>query len=407
MADGNTDRSRHGEVPPAKTIELGADGSGPAGSDTVQVEALHTDRVRYVGGAAPVPPRAPRRGPSWAGPTIDLPAEMAPAYVDAGGRPPRRRRWWLAGLLAVVVVIGAVLILLQFRTDQTPAAQTVRAYFADLANGDTGAAMKLVDNPGDYTSAANPLLSGTALSKAANRPSAATVARSSATSTGGGQSSTSVTVTYTVDGTQVQQTIMAIGSSSEGYRLKAPFITVAVSGAKNRPVKVNGVGFPADATQLLAFPGAYSATVSGTALIAPATAQATYDSASGAVKADIWLPAPEIADGATAAVQAAVNHALDTCAASTAAQPAGCPFRYDDSGADLKWKIAAYPKVKAKAGADGTVTFDDGGHLATVHYEATTGGFLGLFPRTKSGDMGVDVAGTATVTSDGVAVTFG
>ena len=407
MADGNTDRSRHGEVPPAKTIELGADGSGPGGSDTVQAEALTTDRVRYVGGAAPVPPRAPRRGPSWAGPTIDLPAEMAPAYVDAGVRPPRRRRWWLAGLLAVVVVIGAVLILLQFRTDQTPAAQTVRAYFADLANGDTGAAMKLVDNPGDYTSAANPLLSGTALSKAANRPSAATVARSSATSTGGGQSSTSVTVTYTVDGTQVQQTIMAIGSSSEGYRLKAPFITVAVSGGKNRPVKVNGVGFPADATQLLAFPGAYSATVSGTALIAPATAQATYDSASGAVKADIWLPAPEIADGATAAVQAAVNHALDTCAASTAAQPAGCPFRYDDSGADLKWKIAAYPKVKAKAGADGTVTFDDGGHLATVHYEATTGGFLGLFPRTKSGDMGVDVAGTATVTSDGVAVTFG
>jgi hypothetical protein len=269
--------------------------------------------------------------------------------------------------------------------------------------------MGLVDDAGSYTKSANPLLATAALAKSGNRPSEAIVSGSAATTVDGGQSATAVSVTYDIDGTPVRQTIVvetAPGTSDQPYLLKAPFITVAVKSAKGRSVKINGIGYPADAPQMLAYPGAYAATVAGSQLVAPAIARATYDSTSGAVTANIWLPAPEIAPGATAAVQSAVNHALDACAASTSPTPAGCPFQYNDSGATLKWKIATYPEVKAKVDNIGAVTFDDGGHPATVLYDATTGGFLGLFPRTQSGVISVHVAGSATIGDNGVTVAF-
>jgi hypothetical protein len=413
MTDGDPgETSRPDDAPVAKTIELDAGGPNSAlDSDTVRVEAIPTEQVRYVGGAAPVPPRPNRRGPNWAGPTMGLPAEVdgPPAYVDSGSpRWSHRMRWWITAAAAAVLVIAAVAVVMRFRTDQSPAAQTVQEYIADLASGDTKSALSLVDDAEAYGTDANPLLSAAALSKPASRPSAARIAKSAPTTVDGDRDAVAVTVTYTVDGTQVQQTIIATASeSAKSYLLKSPFMTVTVSGAKGRPVKVNGIGMPDGATQLRAFPGAYGASIAGSDLVAPATAPAIYDSSNGGVTANIYLPAPTIAAGASAVVQTAVNHALDACAASTSPSPQGCPFRYGDSGADMKWTIATYPKVKARIGGDGTVTFDDGGHLGAVHYEATTGGFLGLFPSTKSGDIGVDVSGTATLGSDGVAVSFG
>lgn len=382
-------------VPP--TVDLGA---GPS--------------VRYTSGAAAVPPHSVRARPGWDNPTRDdlgdssrlLAYQSVPERSDTH---PRRLRWWITAAVAVIMIAGVAVVLLHFRSNQSAPAQAVREYFSDLASGDTAAAMALVDNAGSYATSANPLLAAAALAKPVNRPSEAIVSGSAATTVDGGQSATAVSVTYNIDGTPVLQTIVvetATGASDQPYLLKSPFITVAVKSAKGRSVKVNGIGYPSDAPQMLAYPGAYTATVAGNQLVAPATARATYDSTSGAVTANIWLPAPDIAPGATATVQSAVNRALDACAASTSPTPADCPFHYSDSGATLKWKVATYPRVKAKVDNSGAVTFDDGGHAATVHYDATTGGFLGLFPRTHSGVIGVDVAGAATIGPNGVAVTF-
>jgi hypothetical protein len=385
----------------------------PVSTQPVTTGPAHAEAaagVRFAPAPAPIPPRVSRRTHMWDSPTLTEIHQPPPAYHEVSRRP-RRRRWWILAALALVLVgAAAAVVLTRFRSDQSGPAQAVRAYFDDLASGDTASAMQLVDDAGSYSGAANPLLATAALATASDRPGRATITGTAAT-TDGGSAATAISVSYTIDGTPVRQTIVVVpgpsASAAHPYLLKSPFITVAVSAAKDRPVKVNGIAYPSGAAQALAFPGAYAATVAGNALIAPASARATYDATAGAVKADIWLPTPHIADGATDAVQAAVNHALDACAASTSATPPGCPFRYDDTDASMRWKISKYPKVKVKVSSGGAVTYDDGGHAATVHYDATTSGLFGLFPRTSSGDMGVDVAGTAKATSDGVTVTFG
>jgi hypothetical protein len=101
-----------------------------------------------------------------------------------------------------------------------------------------------------------------------------------------------------------------------------------------------------------------------------------------------------------------VNAALNTCATSTSATPGNCPFSYHDTSARMKWSITAYPTVRVQVAPGGAVTFDDAGAVATVHYEATTRGFLG-FSHTDQGDTTANVTGTATATGSGtVAVTF-
>lgn len=393
---------------PLEILPADANPAHAADPLTRDTEVLARSRVRYTSGAAAVPPNRTKARSGWDNPTQDDLRTYQDLAEHPAARTPRLR-WWIAAAVAVIVIAGAALVLLHFRSNQSAPAQAVRQYFSDLASGDTAAAMDLVDDASSYTTSADPLLASTTLAKPGDRPSEAIVSGSAATTVDGAQSATAVSVTYNIDGTPVRQTIVvetAPGGSNRPYLLKAPFITVAVKSAKSRSVKVNGIGYPSDAPQMLAFPGAYAATVAGSQLVAPATARATYDSKSGAVTANIWLPAPEIAPGATAAVQSAVNRALDACAASTSPAPGNCPFHYSDSGATLKWKITTYPRVKAKVDNSGAVTFDDGGHPATFQYDATTDGFLGLFPRTRSGAMSVDVAGAAATGSNGVTVTF-
>ncbi len=392
----------------AKTVDLDANGD-----QTAQAGA-GGDGVRYVSGSAAVPVRRDRGKPGWDAPTLSGPhypggSYDEPAYHDPYGRRrgrSHRARWWVIAAVTLVVLAGAVGVLFHFRSDQSPEAQVARKYFTALAEGDTRSALALVDDSASYTGSEYPLLASAALVKPEDRPSEATVVKSVRTTVDGGRAARVVTVAYSIDGTPVRQDLTLIETGGE-YRLKAPFITVAVSGARGRSVQVNGIDYPHGAAQAVAFPGGYHASVKGDRLIAPATARATYSDSSGAVKADVWIPAPTLATGADAAIQSAVNHALDACAQSTSPTPNGCPFRYSDTSATMKWSITQHPKVKAKVGADGTVTFDDGGHSAVVHYEATTSGFFGLFSRTKTGDMDVTITGSASISDGGVAVKLG
>ncbi|HEY1487781.1 MAG TPA: hypothetical protein VGF84_16860, partial [Micromonosporaceae bacterium] len=196
-------------------------------------------------------------------------------------------------------------------------------------------------------------------------------------------------------------------ASKQPYQLETPFVTVTLDAADSRPVTVNGLPYPSGSTGTSAFPGEYVATVAGTPLLAGATARATYDdNAAGTLAAHIALPAPTAAAGAKSAVQSAVNTALTACAASTSATPTGCPFRYNDSSAEMKWAIAANPTVHIQVGADGTVTFDDSGRASSVTYEATTTNWFG-FSETHTGTAAFDVTGAATANTSGVVVTFG
>jgi hypothetical protein len=372
-----------------------------------------TPGIQYAAGAAPVLPRVPPRHDPWVNPTLtDASDPDAAGLHDApiAGAAVRRRRGrtWLAITIAALVIAGGAVAYVQFRSHPTTPAQVVQQYFADLATDDTAAAMALVEGPGTYTSAAYPLLSASALADPASRPGHVTIVGSSPTTVAAGGSATAVSMSYAAGGRTVRQTITAVASSTpttQPFLLDAPFITVAIGATGGRTVTVNGLPYPTGVAHTLAFPGAYVANSAGTALVAGASAAATYDTGNGAVDASIALPAPAVAPGATAAVSAAVNRALDACAASTSPTPPNCPFQYNDTSATLKWTIVTYPTVSVQVDVGGTVTFGDGVHAATVQYEATTTDFLG-FSDTDRNNATVDVAGVATLGAGGVTVTF-
>jgi hypothetical protein len=380
---------------------------------------------RFASGSAQVlPPVRPSRS-SWGRVTV-TDASDSPEHEDLGGygtvAPPRPLwPWILAGVLALAILAtGGVVAYLKLRTPEATPAQAVRDYLGALTSGDTESAMTYVEDAGTYTASKYPLLTPAALVRPASRPDRVSVADTSATTVGNGRSATAVSVSYIAGGITVHQTMIVVaagagtgtadtGANTTGrpFLLQAPFVTLTV-GAAGRAVTVNGVAWPAAETRTFAFPGTYTASVAGTPLVATATASAAYDdSAPTAVRADLTLPPPAPADGAGAAVQAAVNAALNACAASTSAAPGNCPFRYHDDSARMKWSIVTYPTIRVQVGADGTVTFDDAGALASVHYEATTHGFLG-FSSTDRGDLSANVTGTATAATGtgGVTVAF-
>jgi hypothetical protein len=241
-----------------------------------------------------------------------------------------------------------------------------------------------------------------------------TIGGTADTTVDGGNASV-VSLTYSVADTTVHQTITVVprvdgattgaAGADQPYLLRSPFITIAFPSETGRALTINGVAIPAKTTHLLAYPGAYIATAAGNQLVASATGSAVYSSASGAVHASISLPAPVPAAGATAVVQAAVDHALDTCAQSRAPTPQGCPLRYPDASATMAWRIVTYPQISVALNGD-DVTFDDGDHPGSAHYTATTTSFFGLIPQTEAGSTSVNATGTVVVVDGGLTVTF-
>jgi hypothetical protein len=353
----------------------------------------------YARGAAPV-----SRGttPTWNSST----SELSPIELDQYLRARPRRRWWiLAAAALVLLAAGGVTTAIILRAKQSSPAAAVRDYFADLANGDTMAALRLVDAADTFTPSTAPLLTPAALARSSDRPSGAKMVSTVATNLKDGRTATAVSVVYTLAGASALQTIPVV-SAGGSYRLVSPFVTVTVAADPDRRVTVNTVPLPAGTGPTPAFPGVYAATEPGNQLLAASTATAAIASSSGAVAATITLPAPTVAPTAAATVQTAVNAALNACAASKSATPAHCPFRYDnDSGATMTWKITAYPKVELSV-VNAAVTFSDSGHPGTVHYDAKTSTFFGLIPSTDSGTASVDVTGTAIASDTGVTVTF-
>ncbi len=416
-------------------VALGADGTAEIGTGadgTAEVRAWvdHTTMplpvgaptaeptppsVRYAAGAAPVAPPASTSGHSWLSPTLNIErphnerAVDYPAPVPVG--PARRSRWWIAAAVAILLIVGGIIAFTQSRSSQSSPTGAVLDFFGALDTGDAASALTLVDGADKYPASANPLLSDAALARVADRPTDLAITGAVATNAEAGRKTTVVSVTYTVGGYTVHQAIDVLDrdahapAATKPYLLKAPFITVSVPTSDGRVVSVNGVPVPSGTTHALAFPATYTATVAGNQLLAAGTSSAVYNSTPDAVEADIASPAPAVAPGATAAVQAAVNSALDKCAASKSATPANCPFSYSDSGATVNWKIVTYPKVNVIIDS-GVVAFVDDGHPGSVHYDATTSFLFGLIPHTDSGSENAEVTGTATVSASAVTVTF-
>ena len=79
----------------------------------------------------------------------------------------------------------------------------------------------------------------------------------------------------------------------------------------------------------------------------------------------------------TSEIDTAVKSKLDECAASTDAEPQGCPFSYYTSNSsryrNFKWTIDGYPKVTSVSLSDSSFNTDEGDVTANYEYRYSDG----------------------------------
>ena len=148
------------------------------------------------------------------------------------------------------LVAGGIVAYAQLRPRTPAPAQVVRQYFADLATGDTTAAMALVDHADNYPASRYPFLSHSALVRSSVRPTDLTIDQTNSTTAGNGASATAISVSYHAGAATVHQTITTISreptaasagtpdTAAGSTLLDAPFITLTVGPVGPRPVSV-------------------------------------------------------------------------------------------------------------------------------------------------------------------------
>ena len=178
-------------------------------------------------------------------------------------------------------------------------------------------------------------------------------------------------------------------------------------------------GISADLTQtssFFAFPGVYTATAQGSALLASDTEAGSPGSStlSSAATENITFNTPQLASGAQDAIQAQVKQQMDTCAQSTDPYPSGCPFNLysvyiDGSISSVQWSITNYPTVTVTAAsqisAGEQADFSDSADDGLAHYVATYTDYTGA-TQTTGGDVPFSVSGTAAVSGSGITLNF-
>ncbi|GAA4634105.1 hypothetical protein GCM10023196_074310 [Actinoallomurus vinaceus] len=329
-------------------------------------------------------------------------------------RRPSRRMLAIIGIVLVAVVGGAIGVSVVF-APPTPAS-TVQAYFHHLAEGDTAAAFKLVAHDAGDDLTGSPLLVPKAVADARTRPSHARILRTESRTASTGQEIDVVQVSYKLGHETVTQSIMVTRASGGGstYLLQSPFLVIGLQSVAGRPVTINGIDVGSDdSDELYAFPGVYTATARGGALIDGSTRSGVIDSGevTGQPIITFDFAAPTLAPGADAAVQTKVKEHIDVCARSTEDSPDNCPFSVYIFGSELsvKWSITTYPTVAVTPGYDPS----SGQHVdfssqtdGVAHYVATYSDYDGK-KQTETGDRSFSVQGSAAASSNDITVNFG
>lgn len=320
----------------------------------------------------------------------------------------RKGLWIVAGTTLVLAAgLGAVVIGGPARSPQAAAEQ----YFDALSRGDATAALELVADGSKIDTSRYPLLSDAALSRDRYRPQDVEVGDDM---TAGGQFGTearSVRVVYKAAGQTVAQELVVL-KQDDRWRLRLPFVLLGVDGQRGRQVTVNGVGLGVADQATAAFPGGYEAVAAADGLLAESVASGVAQ-ASGVVDdvAPLHFGVPELAAGARDGIRKQVRTALDKCAGSAAAQPAGCPFGLNVPGTNavVKWSITTYPQVDVRT--DSIVWFsgvavqlvDDG--TGKAHWSATYTDVNGA-AKSQSGDAAFRISGNAQATPTGIQVSL-
>ncbi|AEV87207.1 hypothetical protein ACWT_6193 [Actinoplanes sp. SE50] len=345
--------------------------------------------------AAPVVSAAP--------PTPTAPPAPVPDHHHPGVR--RRGPAPLIALL-LLLAVGVMAIAVTRRVADDPRSVAAR-YFDALADGDATAALRLVAGSVDLDTSQYPLLSDTALKARAHRPRDAEVRATTDAGTQFGAPARIVQVDYRADDRAITENVLAV-QENHRWRLRLPFVRLAVAGQRGRQVTVNGVGLGAAGRVTVAFPGAYEAVAAPDTLFGESRATGFVQNGGFDYVAPLQFGVPELVDGALDDIRGQVRAGLDRCAASTAAQPPGCPFGLNvpGTGVAVRWTITAYPQAEV---------FVDGGFLAGSGVRITGWGQVHWIAgytdpagrkRSANADLRFPLAGAAQATPTGIQVTL-
>lgn len=344
----------------------------------------------------------------------------APPPVRTGFRRPRGRTVLVVALVIVLGVGGGIAYEV-LKPAPATAASVVQQYFDDLSKGDTASALALVSGADQLSSqASTALLVPQALASNSARPTDVQVG-STTTLPGLALASVyTVKVSYKVGGTSMTTdfpVLKAPAGAKSPYVLQAPFFDLEVGDPGGRAVTINGVSVDLTQTsRFFAFPGVYTATAQGSALLASDTENGTLSSSTFAstATANITFGTPQLAPGAQDAIQAQVKQQMDTCAQSTDSNPSGCPFNLysvyiDGSVSSVQWSITNYPTVTVTAAsqisASEQADFSDSANDSLAHYVVTYTDYTGA-TQTTDGDVPFSVSGTAAVSGSGITLNF-
>ncbi|WP_433376863.1 hypothetical protein ACQPZX_08645 [Actinoplanes sp. CA-142083] len=310
---------------------------------------------------------------------------------------PRTRGRAFAISAVLVAAIGAVAIVVAAAGSEKVAASpgpetAVQGFFDALVAGDARTALTYVDPLPGFDFAADPLLTDAALAPV-RRPAAVQVGAARQTS-----AAALVDVTYQARGVTVQQTVSVVG----GHRLRDVLVGLSVSGARGRPVTVNGVPLGSEDLTTGVFPGSYEVAVEGNAMFEGESFIVVPEVVMGGVAVGVSFSVPELTENAAAEIQTGVEQALDKCATSSSPQPRGCPFQLDVPGTKsrVKWSIAEYPTITPKVTevlSGLTVSLSGDGF---VHWTAD------LADRSSSGDLKFSVTGSAKPAGSGFQISL-
>ncbi len=337
------------------------------------------------------------------------------------GLPRPNRKILIIGALVVALGVGGGIAYEVLKPTPATPASTVQQYFDDLGKGDTVAALALVADLDQVSGqASTALLVPQALSSASTRPADVHVGKTITLSASAEASAYAVRVSYKVGDTDMTtdfQVVKAPSGAKAPYLLLDPFFGLEIGDSGGRAVQVNGVSVDVSQTSTFyAFPGAYTATAQGNALLASdrAVGDITPEENYTAVTDTIAFPTPQLAPGAQDAVDAQVKQQLDTCAQSTDPYPNDCPFNLfsvyiDGSVSSVQWSISSYPTiavdVETTPTSDVQARISDPGSDGVAHYVATYTDYYGA-TQTTTGDVPFSVDGTATASGSEIILTL-
>lgn len=361
--------------------------------------------------AAPATPGAPGTTFATAAPTTPGAAPVAaPGATSTTMNEQQKKIFIIVGAVAgFLVLFGIVYGVLSSAVFS--AKSVANSYVAAISSGDYDKANTITDPHVDTNQRA--LLTSKASSGENTHITNARISQTSNNADG----TVSAQLTYTLEGKEVTgDSIKMVANGSKflifkNWTVAEPLVktisvyapsslgSITVNGVTVTPK--NAVNNDADETgnyQLKVYPGVYKVgVVKSDYYTAKTVSLSTNSSDSGTLDA-------QPTDKLTSEIDTAVKSKLDECAASTDAEPQGCPFSHYTSNSsryrNFKWTIDGYPKVTSVSLSDSSFNTDEGDVTANYEYRYSDG----WEPEDDSSTF--SVYGTFTIKDNKVSVEF-